>query len=55
MNGVIVIRKKVDVYNNLERLEYIRKTHFSNKKTLGKNPVHIENQSQKVTQKMHVL
>lgn len=39
--------KKVDVYNNLDRLEYIRKTHFSNKKTLGKNPVHIENQSQK--------
>ncbi len=39
--------KKVDVYNNIERLDYIRQTHFSNKRTLGKNPVQIENQSKK--------
>ena len=30
--------------HNLERLAYIRKTYFSDKKTMGKNPVFIENQ-----------
>lgn len=29
---------------NLNRLDYIRKTYFNNKQTLGKNPIFIENQ-----------
>ena len=36
--------KKGEVYDNLDRLNYIRKTYFSNNQTLGKNPIDIENQ-----------
>ena len=38
--------KKSVIYDNLERLDYIRKTHFSNNKTLGKNPIFVENFSE---------
>ena len=36
--------KKGDVYDNQERLAYIRKTYFSDNKTLGKNSISVENQ-----------
>ena len=36
--------KKGDVYDNQERLAYIRKTYFSDNKTLGKNSINVENQ-----------
>lgn len=37
--------KKGNVYDNQERLKYIRKTYFSDSKTLGKNAIFVENQS----------
>lgn len=36
-------QKNGENYDNQERLEYIRKTYYSNNKTLGKNALYVEN------------
>lgn len=39
--------KKINVYDNQERLDYIRKTYFSKNKTLGINKLFVENNGNK--------
>jgi len=39
--------KKINVYDNQERLDYIRKTYFSKNKTLGKKKLFVENYGNK--------